>query len=1325
MNPVPAPRDPTAERHPPGDSPAARLSAIEAIARLTDLAICQVDPAGRRATWSAAFAAWAGAPGITDASLDATLALFAAPVRDELAQLIERAGSDGASFDVELPLAQEGPTGITARVRGEPIQWPDGGTAVLCSIVCGAAANAPEAPAVEPAERTLPPASSLRQRRLAQRLALVTAAHQIGVWEIDADRGHVYWNAQMLALYGIEASETPRHAAAWLERHVLADDRATVLNTVKLTLQQSDPARTELQTWRIEHRIVRGDGSVRWVESQSALMTDDAGRRTLLGTSADITTRKDAEQRLRETLQRLQLATELAGVGIFVRDPVTGAGYWNAQMFELTGIAALPGSALPPPFAEVARRLHPDDRVHYFASWRSPTEKETDAVHDYQLRVPMQPGTDRWLSVRGRNVRGSGGHRLVAGVVVDITREKQSEMQATEVLRLLQLASEAGRIGIAERNLETGSAYWNTTLFDLLGLPHDRQPPSREELLAMTHADDVAAVQQAWHQTIERNEVVEFESRQVRTDGQLRRMRTRAWAERRADGRPWRVLGAIIDVTESYEAAARLAAALQRLKLATEAGGIGVWERDLRTGAGTWDRTLFALMDFPPPEPPSRDATLARVHPDDVPAAQAWWQRMLSTEGAHELEATLVRADGTPLRIVTRGLVERDADGQPVRAVGTCIDVTHLRRTEHERAVLIDRLQLASQIVRMGVWERRFTDNREVWDARMCSIYGVDAAGWSPSHTDWLSRIHPDDRVLVEARLSRLQAEGGTLSYRIVRGDGAVRYIDDHLRVERNSRGEPVRMLGVHFDVTEQRQAQLERDELSNRMRMVAESLGIGVFEWHLPSSTSQWNDQMYALFGHTRESFRDKVWLDAVHPEDRDAAHAWQQAALTQGDAFEHEYRALRPDGSVRWISTRGHVLRSHAGVAQRVIGLAWDVTEARMVGSALRAKEMAERASAAKSEFLSRMSHELRTPLNAILGFSQLLELDHGHPLAPAQQERVTHIRTAGWHLLALINEVLELSRIEAGETPLELGEVALLPLIDQCLALMRTDADRRGIALEVSVLVDAPSVLADELRLKQVMLNLLSNAVKYNRDLGSVALQVGPATLGGEAALRIAVRDSGRGLTTAQLDKLYQPFNRLGLETAPIEGTGIGLTITRKLVEQMGGELDVASEPGIGSEFSVTLRTARAAPIAASPGAAHAPARQPVRLDVSGCVMYVEDNPANRALVAGMMQLRPNVRFLMTDHGAGACELALAQRPDLILLDMRLPDMDGTAVLGQLRATPALARVPCIALSANALADDITAALNAGFDDYLTKPLDMTAFLQRIDRTLCARD
>jgi PAS domain S-box-containing protein len=606
----------------------------------------------------------------------------------------------------------------------------------------------------------------------------------------------------------------------------------------------------------------------------------------------------------------------------------------------------------------------------------------------------------------------------------------------------------------------------------------------------------------------------------------------------------------------------------------------------------------------------------------------------------------------------------------------------------------------------------------------MCSIYGVGQPGWTPSQADWLSRIHPDDRAAVETRLPQLYAEGGTLSYRIVRADGAIRHIDDHLRVERNSRGEPERVLGVHFDVTEQRQAQLERDELSNRMRMVAEALGIGVFQWQVPSNTSQWNDQMYALFGHTRESFRDRVWLDLVHPEDRESARAWQEAVLLQGDTFAYEYRTLRPDGSVRWISTRGHVQRSQAGVALRVIGLAWDVTETRMVDSALRAKEMAERASAAKSEFLSRMSHELRTPLNAILGFSQLLELDHGHPLTPIQQERVTHIRTAGWHLLALINEVLELSRIEAGETPLDLSEVTLQPLIDQCLALMRTDADRRGIALEVNLLVEAPTVRADGLRLKQVLLNLLSNAVKYNRDLGSVTVQVGPATLSGEAALRIAVRDSGRGLTTAQLDKLYQPFNRLGLETAPIEGTGIGLTITRSLVEQMGGALDVASEPGVGSEFSVTLRSARAAPTAPSRGREAAAVTQAPRLDVSGCVMYVEDNPANRALVAAMMQLRPNVRFLMIDHGAGACELALAQRPDLVLLDMRLPDMDGIAVLARLRATPALAQVPCIALSANALADDITAALNAGFDDYLTKPLDIAAFLRCIDRMLGAR-
>jgi CheY-like chemotaxis protein/anti-sigma regulatory factor (Ser/Thr protein kinase) len=367
--------------------------------------------------------------------------------------------------------------------------------------------------------------------------------------------------------------------------------------------------------------------------------------------------------------------------------------------------------------------------------------------------------------------------------------------------------------------------------------------------------------------------------------------------------------------------------------------------------------------------------------------------------------------------------------------------------------------------------------------------------------------------------------------------------------------------------------------------------------------------------------------------------------------------------------------------------------------------------------------MSHELRTPLNAILGFTQILEIDQAYPLAPVQRDRVQHIQQAGWHLLSLINEILDLSRIEAGKARLSMAIVPLGEVIDECLALVGTDAAKRQIETIVLRQAEAPeSVWADRTRVKQVLLNLLSNAIKYNRDHGSVRVTVG-ADADGNAML--TVRDTGHGLSAKQIDQLFQPFNRLGLESAQIEGTGIGLALSLKLTEQMGGRLEVSSEPGVGTEFRVTLPVATTqidrTPDISVPLSELSESLRTRREDVRGSLLYVEDNPDNVSVVEQLLTLRPQVKLFTAPDGATARVLAAACQPDLILLDMRLPDTDGFTLFRELRAQPETSEIPCAAVSANALPSDAAHARNAGFVESWTKPLDAGQFLRGIDALL----
>jgi CheY-like chemotaxis protein len=359
--------------------------------------------------------------------------------------------------------------------------------------------------------------------------------------------------------------------------------------------------------------------------------------------------------------------------------------------------------------------------------------------------------------------------------------------------------------------------------------------------------------------------------------------------------------------------------------------------------------------------------------------------------------------------------------------------------------------------------------------------------------------------------------------------------------------------------------------------------------------------------------------------------------------------------------------------------------------------------------------MSHELRTPLNAILGFAQVLQIK-SDALPAAARDQVRQIETAGWHLLALINDVLDLSRIESGTMTVSREPVDLAPLVAECAQMAEPLARRHEVRIVNRATGGARlHALGDRTRLKQVITNLLSNAIKYNRAGGSVTLTLARSA---DSAVELAVADTGRGFTEAQLGRLFEPFNRLGAEHGPVEGTGIGLVITRRLIELMGGSLHVETNAGVGSVFTVRLPQAApdAAPVPAPAPPAHAPGS-----DRTHTVLYIEDNSSNVELLADVLALRPQVKLLAAGSGSAGLALAREKRPDLIVVDVALPDIDGFEVCRRLRADAQLARTPIIALSANAMASDIDKGRQAGFDAYLTKPLDVPMFLAEIDRRL----
>jgi signal transduction histidine kinase/CheY-like chemotaxis protein len=385
--------------------------------------------------------------------------------------------------------------------------------------------------------------------------------------------------------------------------------------------------------------------------------------------------------------------------------------------------------------------------------------------------------------------------------------------------------------------------------------------------------------------------------------------------------------------------------------------------------------------------------------------------------------------------------------------------------------------------------------------------------------------------------------------------------------------------------------------------------------------------------------------------------------------------------------------------------------------------AKGIAEKANQAKSVFLSSMSHELRTPLNAILGFAQLLASD-AQPLTDARRKEFTGvIMKSGKHLLALISEVLNLSMIESGSVRLSVEPVALADLLDECRVMVEPLGAPRK--LQMSFPRDVPlAVSADRTRLKQCLLNLLANAIKYNRESGSVVLTCTP---GDEGRVRISVHDTGLGLDEPQMGQLFQPFNRLGQENATEEGCGIGLVVTQRLIHLMGGEIGASSTHGIGSVFWIELAGAAApalAPSALAPNAVMTPIAAERSSAIQSTVLYVEDNPANLRLMQELIAERPDLTLLSAPDARLGIALARAHLPDAILMDIHLPGLSGLEALRILRADPATAHIPVLAVTASAMPDAVEQGIASGFYCYLTKPIDFAGFFAALDQALAGK-
>lgn len=1014
---------------------------------------------------------------------------------------------------------------------------------------------------------------------------------------------------------------------------------------------------------------------------------------------------------------RLDIVRQYGRIGFWERDLPGDTGYWDPQLFVIFGLPARDG---PPSRDEVLARVHPADVERFRATWNA--SLATDTINTVSYRVVRPDGDVRMVQSIWRVYALENNERRALGMVVDATESWEMARRIDGLNAELGVAQSMLRAGILRMDLDTGLCYFDTRAAEIYGLGPNPPPMTLEQSREYILPEDRGVVRNALTTILRDGGSSDSVGRIRRPDGEIRMLWARRRVEFDADGRPARVFAILIDTTDEQERELKALDEARWMRYATEAGRIGLWQWDIEHNTTEWSPTTRMLFGLATDAETSEDVFWQQVHPEDRAALAAL--ELAAIEGTTETLESQFRIvrDGTVAHILSRARILRDAQGRAKRIIGINADITDRVEAEEVLRQTQARLQLATSGAGIGIWEHDCTTDTSMWDTRTRDIYGV-ASDAPINRQRWSERIHPLDvaRVIQARDHAAAHADRFDTEFRIVTDSGDIRQVVERGVVTRQPDGHAHKIIGIVIDITPERAAQTRAREAIEQLGLAAEAVGLGGWEVDILTGEIRMDARMYHLFGYAAPPAISArlVWRRAIPPRERRLAIEAVRRIGRAREPFSHEFTIRWPDGQARVLVLRGQVQSDEFDRPHKFAGVAWDITEQQRAQIILREKEAAERASRAKSEFLSRISHELRTPLNAILGFTQLIRLD---PAAGATTSRLDRIEAAGQHLLQLVNEVLDLSKIEAGHLKLSMEVMDIAQLARDAIEILAPQALARELSMHCLV-AEPAYVHADRIRLQQVLLNLLSNAVKYNQPRGSVVVGLR------QHATHIAlyVRDTGWGMSEDQVAHLFEPYNRLGQESATIEGTGLGLQIARDLIDQMGGQLAVRSRLGQGSEFTMTLPRARVASPAPANVTTQGKGVPLSRDDIRGTIVYVEDNPSNVQLVTQYLGLRPQVRLWCAGTAIQGLALCRVVQPDLVLLDMRLPDGTGFSLYEQLRALMqqgTLASTPCVAISANAMPDEIHRALSEGFVDYWTKPIALGAFLDGIDSLLQGR-
>jgi PAS domain S-box-containing protein len=656
-------------------------------------------------------------------------------------------------------------------------------------------------------------------------------------------------------------------------------------------------------------------------------------------------------------------------------------------------------------------------------------------------------------------------------------------------------------------------------------------------------------------------------------------------------------------------------------------------------------------------------------------------------------------------------------------------DISQRKKIESELKISAERFRLSQIAADIGNWDWDIKTGELFWSDRIAPLFGYEEGGLETSYDNFLKVIHPDDKTMVqEAIQSAIEHEESyEIEHRVIWPDGSVHWLLELGSVYRDVEGNAEKMLGTVMNIHNRKVSELKLKHSQERLSIAIEGAGDGVWDWDLTTNVVHFSELYAKMLGYTVEEMSPELgtWIHSVHPEDWPRVQTTLQYYLENRlSRYETEFRLRCKDGSWKWVLSRGKVVSFDAeNNPIRMTGIQTDIDmRKRMESELIKAKLAAEAASIAKSEFLSSISHELRTPLNAVIGFSQVLEEDTSSPLTEDQRDSLKHISKGGYHLLALIDDVLELAKIETSSVSVVEERVVFSQVMEECLPILHNLAIDKNV--EIMVKDDSHAILnADYTRVKQVVINLCSNAIKYNERRGRVNIDCVKTD---DGLIRINITDTGKGIATDKQEKLFTAFDRLGQENSGIQGTGVGLIITKKLIATMKGEIGFKSVEGLGSTFWFALpiyednANQLAEIFTGSSSLRHTVHCGENDEVLTKKILYIEDNLANTKLMQAFFAREPQLHLQVEESAEEGIEYVAKQHPDLVLMDINLPGMSGNDAAEHLKNDKAYSEIPIIALSAVAMKHDIK-KFEGLFDAYITKPVNFTVLMEEINRQL----